>query len=104
MTPGAHQAPLDAFATYLDRLETALAAEDWDAVEGAGCDVAALDPQRCTGACGCAAAAEALLARAIACERRIRAAMDGRAAELGGIAARRRAAAVYAPGESSDSP
>lgn len=85
----------------LAAVEAALDAEDWDALDAGDWRPpsvdAALGPELLP-------LAEALAARAAACERRLEAAMRGRATELGELATRRRAAARYTEPQSSSRP
>lgn len=91
----------DAALEYLDRsltaVEAALAAEDWGSLDGGQWAPPQIDapmPHQLLPRL------EALRSRAAACEHRVRTAMEARAAELSGVATRRRVAAHYTAPES----
>lgn len=84
-------AALDEFAAVLERNEQRLAADRWDDLEPAGSPAV----PRGTPSSADRARGAALLARAAAQERRLRAELDATAAALGDLGLRRTAARRY---------
>src|SRR5690606_35512842 len=84
-------AALDEFAAVLERNEQRLAADRWDDLEPAGSPAG----PRGTPSSADRARGAALLARAAAQERRLRAELDATAAALGDLGLRRTAARRY---------